>query len=178
MIKSLFGLSYAKFLLEVSQIVSQKQLEFYLSLNKQLQGLLSVERHWLTNISQFSAFLNANLDDINWVGFYLSQPDGQLLLGPFQGQVACVKIELGKGVCGTAAETKQIQLVEDVDQFAGHIACDARSRSEVVLPVLIGEQCFGVLDIDSASLSRFNQNDADGLAILLSTLIKSSDWPK
>lgn len=156
--------------------MSQNKSEFYHSLNKQLTALLSVERNWLTNISQFSAFLNANLEDINWVGFYLTQPDGDLLLGPFQGQVACVKIELGKGVCGTAAATKQIQLVEDVDQFNGHIACDARSRSEVVLPVLLNDECFGVLDIDSPSLARFNQRDADGLTILLTTLIESSDW--
>ena len=157
--------------------MSSKQSEFYNSLNKQLAGLLSVERHWLTNISQFSAFLNTSLDDINWVGFYLSQANGELLLGPFQGQVACVKIELGKGVCGTAAKTKSVQLVEDVDQFSGHIACDARSRSEIVLPILLDGQCFGVLDIDSPSLARFNQVDADGLAILLETLINSSDWP-
>jgi L-methionine (R)-S-oxide reductase len=157
--------------------VSSNQSDYYGSLNKQLAGLLSVERHWLTNISQFSAFLYTNLEDINWAGFYLTQPSGDLLLGPFQGQVACVKIELGKGVCGTAAKTKEIQLVEDVDQFAGHIACDARSRSELVLPVLLDGHCFAVLDIDSPSLARFCQNDADGLTLLLSTLIESSDWP-
>jgi L-methionine (R)-S-oxide reductase len=156
--------------------MSSNKISFYGSLNKQLEGLLSVERNWLTNLSQFSAFLNANLDDINWVGFYLTQDDGNLLLGPFQGQPACVKIELGKGVCGTAAAEKKTMLVEDVDQFDGHIACDARSRSEVVLPLMINGSVFGVLDIDSPSLSRFAQEDADGLAILLNTLIESSDW--
>lgn len=158
-------------------IMNQTKADFYLSLNKQLQGLLSVERNWLTNLSQFSAFLNANLDDINWVGFYLSQANGELLLGPFQGNVACVRIALGKGVCGVAAKTQQIQVVEDVDQFAGHIACDARSRSEVVLPIMLKDHCFGVLDIDSPSLSRFDQEDAEGLQCLLESLIEASDWP-
>lgn len=157
--------------------MSQNSSEFYNSLNQQLNGLLSVERHWLTNISQFSAFLNANLEDINWVGFYLTQADGDLLLGPFQGEVACVRIKPGKGVCGTAAKSRQVQVVEDVDQFDGHIACDARSKSEVVLPLIINGDCFGVLDIDSPSLARFKQQDADGLSVLLKTLIESSDWP-
>jgi len=151
--------------------------EFYQSLNRQLEGLLSVERNWLTNLSQFSAFLNANLEDINWAGFYLSQSSGDLLLGPFQGQVACVRIELGKGVCGTAAKTQEILVVEDVDQFSGHIACDARSRSEVVIPILIKGKCFGVLDVDSPSLARFDQADGVGLEVLVKTLIESSDWP-
>ncbi len=151
--------------------------QFYASLNRQLAGLLSVERNWLTNISQFSAFLNANLEDINWVGFYLTQANTDLLLGPFQGQVACVRIELGKGVCGTAAKTHRIQLVEDVHLFEGHIACDSRSQSELVLPIILKGECFGVLDIDSPSLARFDQTDADGMSLLLTTLIESSDWP-
>lgn len=158
--------------------MNQDKINFYQSLNRQLAGLLSVERNWLTNISQFSAFLNANLDDINWVGFYLTQPNGDLLLGPFQGQVACVHIALGKGVCGTAAKTLQIQLVEDVHLFEGHIACDSRSRSELVLPVILDGNCFAVLDIDSPSLARFEQVDADGVALLLSTLVESTDWNK
>lgn len=150
---------------------------FYQSLGSQLAGLLSVERNWLTNLSQFSAFLHEQLADINWVGFYLSQADGSLLLGPFQGKVACVRIPLGKGVCGTAAKTRELQLVADVHAFAGHIACDARSRSEVVIPLLIKDQVFGVLDIDSPSLARFDEADARGLSQLLATLLEATDWP-
>ena len=157
--------------------MSKEKTEFYELLNKQLKGLLSVERYWLTNISQISAVLNASLENINWVGFYLSQPGGDLLLGPFQGNVACVRIPLGKGVCGVAAATTELQLVEDVDAFSGHIACDARSRSEIVLPVMIDGKCFGVLDIDSPDLARFDSDDAKGLSLLLNTLIDATDWP-
>lgn len=153
------------------------KIDFYQSLGKQLQGLLSGERNWLTNISQFSAFLNVSLDNINWVGFYLSQSDGSLLLGPFQGNVACVRIPPGKGVCGTAAATQQVQVVKDVEEFEGHIACDAHSRSEIVIPVMLENHCFGVLDIDSPELSRFDSEDATGLQKLVDVLIESTDWP-
>ena len=158
--------------------MSQNKSDFYLSLNKQLLGLLSAERNWISNISQFSAFLNTHLDDINWVGFYLTQANGDLLLGPFQGQVACARIQKSKGVCGTAALEQRIVLVEDVDQFDGHIACDARSRSEVVIPIILGDDCFAVLDIDSPTLARFDQTDVNGLEMLVNTLIESSDWHK
>ncbi len=149
---------------------------FYSGLNKQLKALLEGERNWITNLSQFSAFINMNFEGINWVGFYLSQADDSLKLGPFQGQVACVNIGFGKGVCGTAARTREIQVVADVDQFAGHIACDARSRSEIVLPLVVDGTLIGVLDIDSPELARFDQNDADGLGQLLESLIAATDW--
>ncbi|WP_444998513.1 GAF domain-containing protein [Aliikangiella sp. IMCC44359] len=149
---------------------------FYQLLNKQLVELLRGERNLLTNLSQFSAFMNACLEDINWVGFYLSQPDNDLLLGPFQGQVACVRIPYGKGVCGTSAENKTIEIVHDVDLFPGHIACDSRSRSEIVFPIIIEDKLIGVLDIDSPSIGRFDQSDAEGISILLATLIDSTDF--
>ena len=151
--------------------------DFYQSLESQLTGLLEGQRNWFTNISQFSAFLNMNFEDINWVGFYLKVGEGQLKLGPFQGNVACIDIPFGKGVCGTAAANGETLVVEDVDQFAGHIACDSRSRSEVVVPLIIGGEVRGVLDIDSPSLSRFTQDDALGLESLLKTLVEMTDWP-
>ena len=117
--------------------------DFYQSLNKQLAALLTGERDAITNLSQMSAFLNMNLEDINWVGFYLTQKKDDLLLGPFQGNVACVRIPLGQGVCGTAAAELTSQVVEDVDQFEGHIACDSRSRSEVVCPVMAAGKLIG-----------------------------------
>lgn len=138
--------------------------------------MLSVERNWISNLSQFSAFININFDNINWAGFYLTQTDGDLLLGPFQGNPACVRIAQGKGVCGTAAATQTIQVIADVDQFAGHIACDSASRSEVVIPLIIKGDCFAVLDIDSPILNRFDQQDADGLVILVKSLIDATDW--
>ncbi|TQV84425.1 GAF domain-containing protein [Aliikangiella coralliicola] len=158
--------------------MSESKEQFYQSLSEQLTALLEGETNWLTNLSQFSAFLNMQLEDINWVGFYLSQPDSDLLLGPFQGNVACVRIPLGKGVCGTAAQKQKTLVVEDVDQFDGHIACDARSRSEVVCPLVIDGKLWGVLDIDSPSLNRFDQQDADGLENLMKILIDATEWSR
>ncbi|MCW8879317.1 MAG: GAF domain-containing protein [Kangiellaceae bacterium] len=152
--------------------------DFYQSLNNQLIALLEGQSNWITNLSQFSAFLNMSLEDINWVGFYLTDKPEQLKLGPFQGNVACVDIPFGKGVCGTAAKEKRTLVVEDVDQFSGHIACDARSRSEVVCPIIIDDKTVGVLDIDSPSLKRFDDADGEGLQLLVKTLLERTDWPK
>lgn len=152
------------------------KLAFYSSLDKQLASLLSGESNWVANLSQFSAFLNMQLEDINWVGFYLSQPNDDLVLGPFQGNVACVHIPFGKGVCGSAAKHRQALVVDDVDSFDGHIACDSRSRSEVVCPLIVNDRLLGVLDIDSPSLNRFEQADAEGLSMLLDTLVASTDF--
>ena len=156
--------------------MNESKTSFYQSLNQQLAALLDGENNWLTNLSQFSAFINMHFEDINWAGFYLSQSNGDLLLGPFQGNVACVRIPLGKGVCGTAAKSQKTLVVEDVDQFDGHIACDARSRSEVVCPLIVDGHLLGVLDIDSPSLQRFDQQDGEGLQELLEILVNSTDW--
>ncbi|MDH5433857.1 MAG: GAF domain-containing protein [Gammaproteobacteria bacterium] len=150
---------------------------FYRDLNQQLKGLLTGETNWVTNLSQTSALLNQYLENINWVGFYLTQKDGNLLLGPFHGKPACVHIESGKGVCGTAAASREIQVVGDVHQFPGHIACDAASESEIVLPIIVDDKVVGVLDIDSPVLSRFNQDDAKGLQAIVETLIAATEWP-
>nr|WP_246075778.1 GAF domain-containing protein [Aliikangiella marina] len=145
-------------------------------MDKQLAALLTGNRNAITNLSQFSAFLNMHLEDINWAGFYLNQQDEELLLGPFQGKVACTNIPFGKGVCGTSASERATLVVEDVDQFDGHIACDAASRSEVVCPIVVEERLIGVLDIDSPSLKRFDNEDAKGLEKLVDTLITATDF--
>lgn len=152
--------------------------DFYQSLNNQLSALLEGQSNWITNLSQFSAFLNMNLEDINWVGFYLTDKPEQLKLGPFQGNVACVDIPFGKGVCGSAAKEQRTLVVKDVDQFSGHIACDARSRSEVVCPIIIEGKTVGVLDIDSPSLNRFDDSDGEGLNLLIDTLLTNTEWPR
>lgn len=140
--------------------MSEQQLDYSL-LNRQLDGLLSGEQDLIANLSNASAFINQFLPNINWVGFYLIK-NNALKLGPFQGLPACVDIEIGKGVCGTAVAEKQSQLVEDVNQFPGHIACDANSQSEIVIPIYYNKEIIGVLDIDAPVKSRFNQTDSKG----------------
>ena len=149
----------------------------YQELSRQLSALFEGQTNWVTNLSQFSAFINDHMDRINWVGFYLTAAPEQLKLGPFQGRVACVDIEFGRGVCGTAAATGEIQLVDDVHAFSGHIACDARSNSEIVIPLYDNERLIGVLDIDSPELSRFTEQDATGLKLLCDILLSSTQWP-
>lgn len=133
--------------------------ENYQLVKKQLQALIHDEPNQIANLSNASALLNQFLDRVNWVGFYLMDTNGQLVLGPFQGLPACVRIPLGKGVCGTAALNRETVRVEDVNQFPGHIACDAASQSEIVIPLLKGDQLIGVLDIDSPETNRFDQLD-------------------
>ena len=151
--------------------------KFYSSLNSQLTGLLSGERDWLANTANASALLFMELDDINWAGFYFLRGD-ELRVGPFQGKPACTRIPVGAGVCGTAVSTGEPQLVEDVHQFPGHIACDAVSASEVVIPLYDGERCLGVLDVDSPSLARFSAEDVTGLQEFARILLQHSDVPE
>ena len=125
---------------------------------RQLESVLSMSTDSVSNMANMSAVLFSGLTQINWAGFYVRRAD-ELLLGPFQGNPACVRIALGKGVCGTAAQTRQTQLVKNVHEFAGHIACDSASQSEVVVPIFNGENVWGVLDIDSPVLARFTQED-------------------
>ncbi|WP_419148231.1 GAF domain-containing protein [Pseudoalteromonas 'SMAR'] len=140
----------------------QKQ-DFYHSLVKQAQGLISGEHNMIANMANLSALLFTSLEDINWAGFYLTDSDDELVLGPFQGNPACIRIPFGKGVCGTAAAQASTQLVADVHAFAGHIACDAASNSEIVIPVFKDGKVIAVLDIDSPSLARFDEQDKAGL---------------
>lgn len=150
---------------------------FYKILLVKLEGLLSSEPDWLANLSNASALLYANLKNINWSGFYLMK--GQdLVLGPFQGKTACTRIKPGKGVCGTAAAEKATQVVKNVHDFPGHIACDGASNSEIVVPILSGDRVVGVLDIDSPIFERFDEKDAAYLEKFVGKLNKYIDWSK
>ncbi len=139
---------------------------------KQLRALIDGENNFIANLSNASALLNQFLEDVNWVGFYLTEGN-QLVLGPFQGLPACVRIPFGRGVCGTAAETHQTQLVADVHQFPGHIACDAASQSEIVVPIVKDGKLIGVLDIDSPIKSRFDELDQAYLEKFVEALIEA-----
>jgi L-methionine (R)-S-oxide reductase len=134
----------------------------YKELNAQLAALFADESNGLANAANMCAVLYHGLAKLNWVGFYFLQGD-ELVLGPFQGKVACVRIALGRGVCGTAAQRRQTLVVPDVEAFPGHITCDAASRSEIVVPLLQHGHLIGVLDLDSPELARFDTEDADGL---------------
>ncbi|MFB2649822.1 GAF domain-containing protein [Shewanella mangrovisoli] len=140
--------------------------QFYESLNRQALALLEGEDDLVAAMANFSALLNDNLTELNWVGFYVMRGD-QLVLGPFQGKVACTRIPMGKGVCGTAAQTNQTQRVADVHQFDGHIACDSASNSEIVIPVRADGKVVAVLDIDSPIFDRFDEADQKGLELLV-----------
>lgn len=134
----------------------------YSMVTKQLSSLIEGETNLIAILSNTSALLNDALDQVNWVGFYLIEGN-ELILGPFQGHPACVHIAIGKGVCGTAVSENTTQRVSDVHQFPGHIACDANSQSEIVVPVRINNEVIGVLDIDAPIKDRFSQEDQDGL---------------
>ena len=144
-------------------------LKEYQLLAKQAAALIEGEKDLIANLANISALLNMNLSNINWVGFYLLK-DNQLVLGPFQGNVACVRIPLDKGVCGAAFSNNCIQRIADVHQFAGHIACDAASQSEIVLPINVNGKTIAVLDIDSPITARFSETDELGLALVVAKL--------
>ena len=141
-------------------------------LAQQAEGLLSVSSNQLSNAANLTALLYQELPDISWVGFYFLD-DKTLMLGPFQGKPACVSIEMGKGVCGTAATTGETMRVADVDAFDGHIACDVDARSEIVVPLFKGGELLGVLDVDSTRLNRFSEADESGLKVLAQVYLSS-----
>lgn len=157
---------------QVAQSQTNSKPELYAHLVKQLRSLLEGERDFIANAANFSALLYHSLPDLNWAGFYLLK-DGELVLGPFQGKPACVRIEIGKGVCGTAAQQRQTILVDNVHDFPGHIACDSASNSEIVVPLIKDGKLLGVLDLDSPSLGRFDDEDAEGLNELVKIFIDS-----
>lgn len=142
----------------------------YDTLNQQALALLGDEPDVVANLANISSLLFNELSDINWAGFYLYK-DTQLVLGPFQGRPACIRIPMGKGVCGTAAQTLTIQRIKDVHDFPGHIACDAASNSEIVLPLVVNGELFGVLDIDAPIFDRFTAADETGLTQLAVILV-------
>lgn len=144
-------------------------LKTYDLLAEQLKALVDGETHPIPNLANASALLNEALDNINWVGFYLMKED-YLLLGPFQGKPACIRIPFGRGVCGTAVKEDQIQRVPDVHEFPGHIACDSASNSEIVIPIHANGTIVGVLDIDSPIFNRFSEEDEKGLLNIVKIL--------
>lgn len=144
----------------------------YEELAAQARGLLHGERDRIANAANLSALVYHALPDLNWAGFYFH--DGaELVVGPFQGQPACVRIPIGKGVCGTAATTRRTQIVRDVNAFDGHIACDSASRSEIVVPLFDGDKLIGVLDVDSPRLARFDDDDRVGMETLAGIFMDS-----
>ena len=137
------------------------------SLVEQLESLISKDNYEITTLSNMSALIFYSLQDVSWAGFYLVK-DGKLILGPFQGKIACTEIKFGKGVCGTTAEKKETIIVKNVQEFPGHIACDRESNSEIVVPIFKNGVLYGVLDLDSKKLERFDENDK----LLLESLVK------
>ncbi|MDQ2976330.1 MAG: GAF domain-containing protein [Acidobacteriota bacterium] len=157
---------------QIAKSENASKSELYSHLQSQLRSLLEGERDFTANAANFSALLYHSLSDLNWAGFYLVK-DGELVLGPFQGKPACVRIAIGKGVCGTAAEQRETILVDNVHEFPGHIACDSDSNSEIVVPLIKDRKLIGVLDLDSPSFARFNDEDAEGLNELVKVFIDS-----
>ena len=154
--------------------LSGGKAEQYLQLIAQCQALLQGERHRIANAANLSALLFNSLPDLNWLGFYFLE-QGELVVGPFQGLPACVRIALGKGVCGTAALTRESQLVADVHAFEGHIACDSASQSELVVPLIQNGELIGVLDIDSPLLDRFDAEDQVAFERIAELFCQGSD---
>jgi L-methionine (R)-S-oxide reductase len=158
-------------------MVDNKQ-QHYAQLAKQVEAIVAGEQDLVANMANISAILYWALENVNWAGFYLVK-EGQLVLGPFHGQPACIRIPIGKGVCGTAVSENTIQIVEDVHQFSGHITCDTASNSEIVLPIHQNGQIIAVLDIDSPDIARFDIDDKSGLSqiveILQATLCKTDE---
>jgi L-methionine (R)-S-oxide reductase len=144
--------------------------DLHRALCAELNALIDGESDWIANLANASALLYHSLDQVNWAGFYLLR-GAELVVGPFQGKPACVRIALGRGVCGTAAERRQTLVVPDVHQFTGHIACDSASNSEIVVPMIKHDQLLGVLDIDSPIKSRFDEEDRRGLEQFVAVLL-------
>ena len=152
---------------------SKSKIDLYDQLAVQLSSLLAGERDLIANAANFSSLVFHSLPDLNWAGFYFAK-DGELVLGPFQGQPACVRIKIGQGVCGAGAAKCETMIVPNVHEFPGHITCDSASNSEIVIPLMKGGRLIGVLDLDSPSLSRFDEEDAAGLQRLVRILLASA----
>jgi GAF domain-containing protein len=153
--------------------LTQPKSVLYRQVVEELRGLLAGERDWIANLANSAALIYHSLPDLNWAGFYLLK-DGELVVGPFQGKPACVRIALGKGVCGTAAAQRKTQVVRDVHEFPGHIACDSASNSEIVVPMIKNGEVIGVLDLDSPKLARFDEDDRKGLEEFVAALIAAT----
>jgi GAF domain-containing protein len=157
-----------------TKISTEDKASFYNLLIKQVEGLLSIETNLIANAANLSSLLYHSMPEVNWIGFYFyNEEEKELLLGPFHGQVACTRIPVGKGVCGTAFATNQVQRIKDVHAFAGHIACDTASNSELVLPLTIKNQKVGVLDIDSPIFNRFDEVDEESCQLIANLFCNS-----
>jgi GAF domain-containing protein len=160
---------------EVKDIpISDSKRDFYALLAQQLTGLLGGERDMIANAANMSALINQFLPSLNWAGFYFMR-GGELVLGPFQGKTACVRIAVGRGVCGTAVERREAIVVPDVHAFPGHIACDSASRSELVVPLIKDGRVLGVLDLDSPNPNRFDDEDREGCERLVQIFLAATD---
>jgi L-methionine (R)-S-oxide reductase len=159
---------------EGTVIAGDGKVALYRELAQQLGGLLSGERDASANAANTAALIFTSLPDLNWAGFYFLRSAEELVLGPCQGRPACVRIAVGRGVCGTAVERRQSMLVEDVHTFADHIACDAASRSELVVPLIRNGRILGVIDIDSPLLARFDLDDQRGIEAIAAIYVKAS----
>ena len=159
-----------------ADIQTENKPDFYTELSGQLRAMLTGERDWLANLANTAALIFHTLPDLNWAGFYLLRGE-ELVLGPFQGKPACVRIVPGRGVCGGAVLQRRSLVVPDVHAFPGHIACDAASRSELVVPMGLAGRVVGVLDLDSPRPGRFDEEDRVGCEALVSELLSASDWP-
>jgi len=160
---------------EARAIQTDDKTVFYDELAQQLDGLLHEERDPIANAANTAALIFTNLPDLNWAGFYFLRSPNELVLGPFQGKPACVRIAVGRGVCGTAVAKRETMLVEDVHAFADHIACDADSRSELVVPLFKGNRILGVLDLDSPLPARFDHEDQRGIEAIANIFVQASD---
>ncbi|KAL1935186.1 hypothetical protein VTP01DRAFT_4326 [Rhizomucor pusillus] len=173
--------------LQLNTDSSMTKEAFYPDLKDEIKAIVEGQRYWVTNLANASAVIYHGLrllehfqkKPINWVGFYIVNPQdaNKLILGPFQGKVACTEIAFGKGVCGTGAATRQTQVIKDVHQFPGHIACDSASKSEIVVPMIYNDKVIGVLDIDCEETEGFDETDRIGLEAIVSILIDSCEWP-
>lgn len=157
---------------EITTDLTQPKPALYASVVAQTRALLEGERDAIANFANTTSLLYHSLPDLNWVGFYLLK-DGELVVGPFQGKPACVRIALGKGVCGTAAARRATVIVKNVHEFDGHIACDSASNSEIVVPLLRGNELIGVLDLDSPKFERFDAEDQAGLERVVAEVLKA-----
>lgn len=164
-------------MLEIKKMDFKNKEELYAYLNRGIAAILKDESDWLANLCNTIALIWDMVKDLNWVGFYLIK-EGQLVLGPFQGKPACTRIKIGEGVCGTAAEKRESIVVEDVQTFSSHIACDSASNSELVVPLVSKDRVIGVLDIDSPSFGRFDFADKVGFEKIVATILKHVEIPQ
>ena len=159
---------------KLEKSISTSKTELYRHLKMQIEGLFANERDFIANAANLCSLIYNTLPDLNWTGFYIHK-DGEFVLGPFQGKPACVRIQIGKGVCGKAAEIQKTVVVKNVHEFPGHIACDPQSNSEIVIPIIHENELIGVLDLDSPLFNRFDAEDQTGLEVLVQSFITLTD---